>query len=473
MTAALAALLSGAMFYLSQGLDNVWALAWLAPAPLLWLAYGVTPRWQVLAASFAAFVAGQAYVVQCYWGMLPPLIVAPLEIAMCSLFPLTVLFAGEVLRRVSALVALVTFPVSWASVEFIVGQFSPHGTFGSLAYAEVSFPAGIQITSLFGLYAVTFLLCLSANAVALGLREKWRAAGAGAAVCALALIFGLIRLAEPAGQRLEVAALSDADVWHAESRSGTLGSRVAAAETYAAFIKRQRGIGVFVTPEGSVQMSEDAQKPVLTPLAAASREAHALLVVGTYIPTPEQNRAFAFFPDGTAKTYAKRHLLAPFEMEAPGRGSGYLGDGFSTQICKDMDFPATVRQTARHGVRLMIVPANDFKRDGWVHARMAVMRGVENGFAVLRTASNGLETSSDAEGRLLASASTMRSGMVMAKADVPLGPGPTLYTRIGDTFGWLCVAFLFAIGAYTLFFEKRTTWAQRSEYFSARIDPNV
>ena len=54
MIAVLAALLSGAMFYLSQGFDDVWVLAWFAPVPLLWLAYGKQPMWQVMAASAAA-----------------------------------------------------------------------------------------------------------------------------------------------------------------------------------------------------------------------------------------------------------------------------------------------------------------------------------------------------------------------------------------------------------------------------------
>lgn len=35
MIAILASLLSGTMFYLSQGLNYVWTLAWIAPAPLL------------------------------------------------------------------------------------------------------------------------------------------------------------------------------------------------------------------------------------------------------------------------------------------------------------------------------------------------------------------------------------------------------------------------------------------------------
>ncbi|MDE1939866.1 MAG: hypothetical protein KGI68_12665, partial [Alphaproteobacteria bacterium] len=194
MIVVLCAVLSGAMFYVSQGLDNVWLLAWIAPTPLLWLAYRDAPRWQVFAASFAAFACGQIYMVQCYWGMLPPIVIAPLEIVMCGLFPLAVLFAGEALRRLSPLAALIAFPVFWTAVEYGIGLVSPHGSFGSLAYAEVSFPAGIQIASLFGLYAVTFVLCLSANAVALLARRHWVEGGVGVAVCALVLVFGVMRL---------------------------------------------------------------------------------------------------------------------------------------------------------------------------------------------------------------------------------------------------------------------------------------
>lgn len=108
-------------------------------------------------------------------------------------------------------------------------------------------------------------------------------------------------------------------------------------------------------------------------------------------------------------------------------------------ICKDMDFPRTIREDAKHGIRLMMVPAGDFGADRWIHARMAIMRGVENGFAVLRAAFSGLETISDAEGRVRARATVMHPGMIVTEAAVPLGPGPTVYTRIGDIFAWLCL----------------------------------
>jgi apolipoprotein N-acyltransferase len=449
MKVLLAALLSGIMFYLSQGLADVWLVAWFAPTPLLWLAYGDTPRWQVLIASLAAFGAGQAYLVQCYWGAIPPSVIAPLVLVLWLTFSIAVLFSGEALRRGSASAALFAFPALWTALEYGIDLISPHGSFGALGYAEVSFPAGIQVAALLGVYAVTFLLCLSANATALLIRGRLAVGGTGVAICAAALLFGFIRLSGPVGPQVAVAALSDADTRAVESREHTLVSERAAADTYATYIEGLPGVRVVAIPEGALGMQPSEEQAVLAPLATAARKHHALVLAGTVTRIPMQNRAFAFLPGGGIETYAKRHPLLPFETEIPGRQSGLLGGIYATQICKDMDFPGTVRDTAAHGVQLMIVPADDFGRDGWIHARMAVMRGVENGFAVLRSAFDGLETISDAQGRILARAPTTQSGMVAVTAAVPLGPGPTLYTRVGDLFPWLCALASVLIGVRT------------------------
>jgi apolipoprotein N-acyltransferase len=124
------------------------------------------------------------------------------------------------------------------------------------------------------------------------------------------------------------------------------------------------------------------------------------------------------------------------------------------EICKDMDFPRTIRRDAARGVRLMGVPAGDFNRDAWIHGRMAIMRGVENGFATVRAASNGLVTASDDRGRLIASKMDSPAGPTMIVADLPLGSGPTLYTRIGDAFSWGCAAFFLWVGVYSIFSRK-------------------
>ena len=122
---------------------------------------------------------------------------------------------------------------------------------------------------------------------------------------------------------------------------------------------------------------------------------------------PPRNLALVFAPEGGLEVeYDKRHML-------PGPESGYVvgerpglfaaaGAPWGVEICKDMDFPRWARAYGQGGVRVLAVPAWDFVTDGRLHSRMAVVRGVENGFAIARAARNGLLTFSDAYGRILA-----------------------------------------------------------------------
>jgi len=458
MTALLCAMLSGAMFYLSQGQDDVWWLTWLAPVPLLWLAYGPAKRWQVFVASLAANACGQIYVVQTYGGAMPVVVMVVMIFGWGALFAAAILFARTAWQRLSPPATLLAFPAAWTAIEYGISLVSPHGSWGALGYSQVSFPAAIQIASLVGLYAITFTLCLFANALALLARDAWKAALPGLAVSALTLVFGWFQLSQPPnqiqGESIRAALLSDWDARLKTTKKLDFAASRAMAEQYAAAARQEaeKGARFIVIPETALVADPAWRDKALAPLAELAREKNLTIVAGVVLVKPWRNAAFSFLPDGAQRSYDKRHLLPPGEDKfKPGPGPGPLGDGRSVAICKDLDFPRTLRSDAlnvedKAGIRLMAVPANDFVKDGWIHARMAVMRGVENGFAVVRSAFNGLETVSDAQGRVLARASTVQAGMVRLSADVPLGPGPTLYTRIGDVFAWACVLTAFLLG---------------------------
>lgn len=87
----------------------------------------------------------------------------------------------------------------------------------------------------------------------------------------------------------------------------------------------------------------------------------------------------------------------------------------------------------------MVVPAWDFVVDGWWHDRMAAMRAVESGFALARTARQGLLTVRDDRGRLIASARSDAAPMSLVAASVKVRHDATVYARYGDWFAWLCV----------------------------------
>jgi apolipoprotein N-acyltransferase len=453
MIAVLAAVLSGIMFYLSQGFDNVWALAWLAPLPLLWLAYGKTPTWQVMAASAIAILASVGYLLQLSYT--PPLaILGPVLAAYVALFCVAVWFARFVHRHATPLATLFAFPACWAAFEFLMQLRSPNGTYGSLAYSTMSAPVLIQSASLFGLYAVTFLMCLCANTLAMALRPKRAAAvaiGLGLLVCVANVLFGVVRLERPQPETVRVAGIVDptaiADAWHAHSLSADL----AVTEVYAQEIRAaaRQGARFVVTSEGDMASIPDVQSAILAPLVAASRQTGVQIIAGFHSEAPPADFALSITPDGSIERYDKRHPVPGLEDRfTPGQVSGWLGRARAMEICKDMDFPGTIRPDAAKGARLMGVPAGDFGIDRWQHGRMAVMRGVEDGFAMVRPAHDGLVMASDAQGRLVAAKRDAPTGLTMVVADLPLGPGQTLYARIGDVFPWLCVVFSLLLGAW-------------------------
>ena len=165
----------------------------------------------------------------------------------------------------------------------------------------------------------------------------------------------------------------------------------------------------------------------------------------------ETNAAVAFLPGSPEPAvYAKQHLLPPFESRyRPGRDLTVLETRWGRlglAVCKDMDFPPLGRRYARSGVSLLLVPAWDFDADGWLHGRMAVLRGVEGGFAVARAARRGRLTISDDRGRIVAEASSADAPVASVLGKVGLGSESTPYARLGDWFAWLaCGLFVLAL----------------------------
>ena len=464
MTTLAAALLSALFFYLSQGLNDAWPLAWLAPAPILWLAYGKAPLWQIMAATIFAFLCGQIYVLQCY-AALPPMLILTVLGPMVVLFVAAIVFAWWVRRQTTApWLTWLAFPLAWTAAEYLFETVSPNGTYGAFAYSQVSAPLLIQSASLLGMAAVTFLICLVANTLALAGHKDLRNPAvltAGVAIAVANAAFGWARLAAPAHETLTVAALDDESLAGLAFADGPAAAPITVAQTYAAAARdaAAKGARLIVTPEGGIAATAANRTTVLASLASVAHDTGAEIVVGLYDPARPGDLAVVLRADGSQGQYDKRHLV-PFLETAftPGRASGWIGDGRAMEICKDMDFPATIRGDAARGVRLAAVPAGDFGADAWLHGRMAILRGVENGFAMVRAAHHGLLTVNDAEGRLIARRTVSPSGMSELVATVPLGSGPTPYTRIGDLFAWLAVAATLAVGWLAL--QRKTAKAE-------------
>src|SRR4030095_8532455 len=76
----------------------------------------------------------------------------------------------------------------------------------------------------------------------------------------------------------------------------------------------------------------------------------------------------------------------------------------------------------------------------WMAANITRMRGIENGYLIVRSSRNGLLSITDGFGRVLVFEPSARLPGSTLFATVNVGERiDTLYTRTGDLLGWTCV----------------------------------
>jgi apolipoprotein N-acyltransferase len=106
-------------------------------------------------------------------------------------------------------------------------------------------------------------------------------------------------------------------------------------------------------------------------------------------------------------------------------------------ICRDMSFSGYARQAGEQQVDIMLNPSFDYPKST---GAMYSLRAIENGFTMIRPVYNGFSYAVDPNGKLLASMDSDNTNTGILYADVPTRGVNTLYTKVGDVLGWICVA---------------------------------
>ncbi len=448
------------------GLDPFWPLMWLAPVPVLLFALGASAR-------SAALVAGCAMILGLLnvWRLLHGALHLPLPLLVRIyltegvVYALAVLLYRALVRRRAYWSALVAFPAFLVSFEWFLNLSAPHGTGGSLAYSQLRFLPFLQLASITGPWGMSFLLAAfpAALALAIGLRREaphrgHRILGAAAAVLAAVLVFGAVRLSIPtSGMPVKVGLVASDGPNEQVAEDGAPTERLFAAYARPAAVLAQQGASVVVLPEKAGVILDSDTGGFDTALQAVADESRVRVVAGVLrvVPTGfghpvrlRYNEARVYTPGAAVETYDKEHLLPPFESNVtPGTALTLLhsssGKGtWGVAICKDMDFTQLSRRYGEAGTGLMLVPAWDFFLDWIQHGHMAVMRGVESGFSVVRSAKGGSLFASDDRGRILGEIKSDAAPFSALLVSVPQTHDRTFFLLLGDWFAWVAVALL-------------------------------
>ncbi|HUB88264.1 MAG TPA: nitrilase-related carbon-nitrogen hydrolase [Dyella sp.] len=465
-------MLSALLIWFGTGMQPFWPLMWLAPLPPLLVATRASAQ-RTAVVAFAAWFLG----VLNLWHYLHGLITVPATVIlmdsgiMALVFTLAVIVFRALLRRGAYVSALLALPATWVSFEYIVNLTSSSGTAVSLAYSQLRFLPFLQLASLTGPWGMSFLLLSFPAAVAVGVylyriapkRAGW-IVGGNVAVIVAVLAFGTVRLLSPIDGPLVKVGLvaSDAQGNDDVADKGAPTQRLLQAYADEAAKLAADGAKAIVMPE-KIGVVVDGESPASDAVLQATADQTGATVVAGLVhvaPKAEYNAARIYVPHAAPLEYHKEHMLPPFELKfTPGKAitvMSHPSGRWGVAICKDMDFTGLSRRYGNAGAGLMLVPAWDFNMDWLFHGHIALMRGVEDGFSIVRAAKNGSIFVSDNRGRILAEVRTNTAPFVALVTEVPVAHANTLYQRWGNWFAWVALGLLMLVVVQGLRLRKHS-----------------
>lgn len=432
-------------------LDPVWWVAWFVPGLLLALAL----RFDGWTAS-GLIVLAAAIGTSVNYGYLRSVMPLPPTLVILALQTLGWLLVVGVARRVvlafrSAWTVL-ALPVIAVALDTVLGNFTPDGNFGSLGYTQADLLPIAQLASVFGVGGILFVLMAFNSALALALHTRLDLPHARVAYSAVVMIFvgtaafGWWRLQAPSAGKDVTFGIASID----DYISDPVGEQ--AIEIWSQYGEQiaalaDGGASIVLLPEKIDVLSAkgaDFRQERLGQLAA-SHDVWLVAGLGVEREGRRFNEAWWYEPGGKLATNYRKHHMAPPEREFVPGGEypthEIAGVRYGVAICKDMHFAKLGRGFGARDAAVMLVPAWDFHEDRFYAMNMTKLRGIESGFSIVRAARDGLLTVTDAYGRVLdaAESTPMPGTTLITKARVGTRVS-TLYLRIGDALGWLCLA---------------------------------
>jgi apolipoprotein N-acyltransferase len=492
------AALSGAILSLSYHGSFLSLYAWFCLALLLSAILGARAR----VAFFCGFLHGLVFVLTCVPWIAEVLAVhgGMSQLAGCGVLLLIAvvwgasigLFAWAVQRLSlrSFTLALAGAPFLWISTE-VLRAYLPEISFpwGLLGYAPAKNPALVQLTTITGIYGLSFL------AAAFNSLLLWSDCGSAAentrrrtvlaaVVAALLIVMSIGPRFAPKADAHHAARVIQPNFpentryvgdWYAEHKADMANLRALSLrpssngvqpdlliwpEAPAPFSFQDPRFGPFIS-----NLATEFHHPVIAGVIEwkPGTEVHDGVQRNTLVPYNSAamlnefgQRTFSYdkihlVPFGEYEPFPFIHQVVTSVSEEVGgfhkgtqRSVGRFSNGntFSVFICYEAIYAGEVRAFVDRGSELLINISND----GWFgtseaaeqHLRMARVRAVENRRWLVRDTNSGITASIDPYGNITR---VMRRD-VRDSAALPYDfrTDKTFYTRFNDWFAWMCVA---------------------------------
>ena len=328
------------------------------------------------------------------------------------------------------------------------------GTAQSFVRVWSAAPWAIQFVDITGTPGIVFVLVTSQALVvrlALGIHQRSRHAIALVALLGSVAAYDVVRWFERPTGSIRVAATGWVDAQLPRGLSTP--SQVIVETLLLPMFKDavDQGAVLVVSPETGFAVSPWTRDAAFEPLLQFARNHSVALAVGYFDRGRNDNRIALIDATGTLQgEYRKTHLIPLMEDYQAGDGSRVAltvqGHRVGGMICQDDNFTDIASDYGRNAYPLVVVPTNDWHAVKDYHLENSRMRPLENRYAIVRAATNGISTIVSARGEVLAERDHFAAGPGVAVADVPIYRPGSLHAWVRHGFVLLCASMLLLLG---------------------------
>jgi apolipoprotein N-acyltransferase len=473
--------ISAVLLLFADGRNTIPAATWLAPALLLRFVR-TQPARRGLSIAYLTLLVTRGVATR---GMTPiPGIFFYIFLIISGLSVVLPYVADRLIAvHLPGLFHTLVFPCSLVATQLLYSR-GPFGSWGLIPYTQAGNLPLIQLLAVTGLWGITFLIGWFAAVVNWTWQDgpsRSRASHPATlfiAVYLLVVLLGGARLAlfPPASPTVRVASLSPvqggvkmdgllAAVIAGKAGAGQISqlrqATRAGQDELLTRSEREAIAGakiIFWSETAAYVLQQDEGDLLARGRALAARyQIYLGMALGTWSPglsRPFENKFVLIAPTGQiAWQYLKARPTPGPEAAMSVTSDGRLRQldtpygRLDAAICYDTDFPRLMAQAGEQRADLVLSPAGDWRAIDPRHSEIASFRAVEEGFNLVRQSHGGLSAAYDYQGRRLATMDQYQASDLTLLAQVPTRGVRTIYSRLGDWFGWLCILALVALTA--------------------------
>ncbi|MDF1761537.1 MAG: hypothetical protein P1U40_13475 [Coxiellaceae bacterium] len=459
--AFLCIVLTTSIFALAFGKMELWFLLWLLPLPAMLYSQIATIRRTIFVSLLSYIIGCTAVIFHRYLLSVYPVPFALIPSLLHGMvFTMIIVLFRISLDRLPVWLQPFVFPTFWTGYQ-LIWSYTDYTYFIHFGLStQAYFLPLLQLTSLTGIWGISFVLCLFSSSIATAIYHIKTPLKAliplaiGAIIIGAVLGFGYHRLAQPEKTRHIRVALGAHNPPHMHQIGYPSKIQMAMRiQRYPKLLEQMASMKplFMLTPEIWLQLNDNNTLSTLHTIKQIAKQTKTNIIAAIKLlgdQQPKVNAAWLINQQGKLEgQYNKIHLIPEVENNLVAGDKMHTftlnGVNFGVAIGDDPLFQQPIHSYGKLNGQIVFIASadNGIQRTGRELRQIAIMHAVGNGLALARSATFGELTLADAYGHIIANMPTTANATTVLTADVPLGFGNTFHSRYGNWFSWVCLAF--------------------------------